>query len=275
MEQLNSKLTRQLINHGIDIEHSDSDKDTLILKAVPVNTNTFNKEKTNLLIRHEKKMGQFIVFVDENLKYTGSDQRLLNVFKNVSSRNGWQFLNFYTSGIKTPTEVIQEIMVLLWGNKPHPAITDNRYIQETQAEDTDTENAGMKKYVTNLSEKVKSGSCMPTIGREREIEFIIATVLKYDHPKSPVIMGDSGIGKSNLINGVTSKLLTFKPELQMMQLNVADLFSGLNFPSETDEVLKKIFNLSMWKNLKKKSVFLWMRCPAKRSLMKTTQLCDT
>jgi len=245
MEQLNSKLTRQLRHHGVNIEHSDADKDTLILKAVPVNTDTFNKEKTNLLIRHEKKMNQFIVFVDENLKYTGSDRRLLSVFKNVTSRNGWQFLNYYTSGIKSPTQVIQEIMALLWGNKPHPAITDNRFIQEQKIEETETEDAGMDNYVFDLTDKVKNGSYMPTIGRAREIEFIISIVLKYDHPKTPVIMGEPGTGKSNLIYGVTKKLLSFKPELQMLQLNVADLFSGLNFPSETDEVLKKIFNISI------------------------------
>ncbi|MBN2410567.1 hypothetical protein JXQ31_02670 [candidate division KSB1 bacterium] len=245
MEPLNSKLSRQLLNHGIDIEQTDSDKDTLILKAVPVNTAEFNKEKTNLLIRHEKKMGRFMVFVDENLKYTGPDIRLMNVFKYVTSRNGWRFLNIYTLGGKSPAEVIQEIMALLWGNKPHPVITDNSYIEEPQVEQKDTKDAGIESYMTNLTELVKSGSCMPTIGREREIEFIIATVLKYDHPKTPIITGESGIGKSNLIYGVTEKLSSFKPELQIMQLNTADLFSGLNFPSETDEVLKKIFNISI------------------------------
>ena len=98
MNGIDPKLLEKLIISGIGIEPTDNE--TLIFKSVPVHPKYFNKEKTNILIRFHKRFKQYMVFVDENLEFTGKRHELSNRFKNnktktISCSTRWYIQSFF------------------------------------------------------------------------------------------------------------------------------------------------------------------------------------
>ena len=100
----------------------------------------------------------------------------------------------------------------------------------------------------------KKGKLDPVIGREKEIERV-AQVLSRRKKNNPVLIGEPGVGKTAIIEGLAQRIVRKTvPRLlhnkRILSLDLAALVSGTKYRGQFEERLKSIMNeLESRKNL--------------------------
>ncbi len=102
----------------------------------------------------------------------------------------------------------------------------------------------LEKYTVNLSQMAKAGKLDPVIGRDEEIRRIIQ-ILSRRTKNNPVLLGDPGVGKTAIIEGLAQRIIdgdvpdTLKNR-QIISLDLAGLLAGAAFRGEFEQRLKKL-----------------------------------
>ncbi|HEY2149697.1 MAG TPA: ATP-dependent Clp protease ATP-binding subunit ClpA [Vicinamibacterales bacterium] len=99
-------------------------------------------------------------------------------------------------------------------------------------------------YCTNLSERARTGLLDPLIGRTEELQRTIE-VLCRRRKNNPVFVGEAGVGKTAMAEGLAVKLLADDaPELlkdaEVFALDTAGLLAGTRFRGDFEERFKAV-----------------------------------
>lgn len=226
MLRLPPDLLRQLERWGVDLEELGTD--LLVLRGLPVDPDSFNKPRTNLLIRWTGPGLPCLVGVDADLVYAGDDPATARLFAGAQRRKGW--LLFPLSG-DSCSAVAQQALGLL-GSPAGPGGAPRR---PTGAK-LSTQSDSLETLGTNLSRLARQGLDQPTVGRDSEIERVCASLLGW-RPRLPLIVGESGVGKTNLLHAVARKLAELRPELEVIRVNLSLAMAGIMFDCERENVL--------------------------------------
>ena len=102
------------------------------------------------------------------------------------------------------------------------------------------------KYCINKNELVASGKTNPVVGFEREIASFFE-ILGRKTKSNLLIIGESGVGKTALVNGFVTRLLSGNVPAFMLgsvvyELDLAALASGTVNNMETEDRFKKVLN---------------------------------
>jgi ATP-dependent Clp protease ATP-binding subunit ClpB len=102
------------------------------------------------------------------------------------------------------------------------------------------------KYCSNKLEEVKNNPAADIIGRDEELK-VISEVLSRKLKPHIIITGESGVGKSFLVEGFCSKIanntaLTAFNKATVYELNTGALFAGASYKGEVEDRLQKLFN---------------------------------
>lgn len=116
--------------------------------------------------------------------------------------------------------------------------------------DTSKVETALQQYTTNLTEKVKSDDWIKIIGREKELDLLQQVLLRHDKPNA-IIVGNDGIGKTKLVEGLARIYLEKHPEYTFYQLDTLSLISNLLLKGELENRIK---NLSIALKNKKSAV---------------------
>ena len=121
-------------------------------------------------------------------------------------------------------------------------IDDNQ--QEKKPEDSED---FLNQFCTNLNKKVKDSSIDPIIGRENEISRIIH-VLSRRKKNNPIFVGDPGVGKTALAEGLAYKIVNREvpnclQDSIIYSLDLGGVLAGTRFRGDFEERLKKLINI--------------------------------
>lgn len=105
----------------------------------------------------------------------------------------------------------------------------------------------LKKYGRILNEEFKKDHLDPVIGRDQEIRRIIQ-ILSRRKKNNPVLIGEAGIGKTAIVEGLTQRIEnqdvpTNLLKKQIFELNLGALISGSSMLGEFEKRLKTILDI--------------------------------
>ena len=115
--------------------------------------------------------------------------------------------------------------------------------EENQAEEKKEEESPLDKFGYDLTEKARQGKLDPVIGRSKEIERIIQTLSRRTK-NNPVLIGESGVGKSAVVEGLALEIAngtvpsTLRDKI-IFSLNLSGVLAGTKYRGEFEQRFKE------------------------------------
>ncbi|SFC30959.1 type VI secretion system ATPase TssH [Pragia fontium] len=104
----------------------------------------------------------------------------------------------------------------------------------------------LDKYATNMTQQAIDGKLDPVLGRDKEIDLMV-DILSRRRKNNPIVVGDAGVGKSALIEGLAIRIAKDRvPErllgTQIMSLDLGSLQAGASVKGEFEKRFKGIMS---------------------------------
>ncbi len=215
-------------DHGVDLKHYSLKLETFIKKAHPkikrVDSN-YNPEPTMGLHR----------CIDRALKQAQSSGKtvisalhiLLSIFEETES-----YALFVLEEMGLSPLIIME------------HITENGSSIEASPQSTSGKDP-LKQYCTNLNLKFNKGDSPKLIGRTQELSRVLE-VLSRKNKNNPLLVGDPGVGKTAIGEGL-AELVTLQKappkfkDLEVFSLDLSALLAGAKYRGDFEGRLKSLF----------------------------------
>ena len=118
--------------------------------------------------------------------------------------------------------------------------------RSAQGEDSESTYEALEKYTRDMTQDARDGKIDPIIGRNDEIRRTLQ-VLSRRTKNNPVLMGEPGVGKTAIVEGIASRIATDDvPESlknkKVLSLDLAALLAGAKYKGEFEERLKSVMS---------------------------------
>lgn len=109
-----------------------------------------------------------------------------------------------------------------------------------------TDQSDLARFAENLTARAYAGNIDPVLARDKEIDLMI-DILSRRRKNNPIVVGDAGVGKSALIEGLALRIVNKQvpPHLQNVELwslDLAALQSGASIKGEFEKRLKSVID---------------------------------
>ena len=224
---------------------------------------------TDLLIAFQQNIQAFIQSTDRAIndlpevktpQGQGIDTGTLKIFqeaeKKLSDFND-QFVaidNLLVQCLSSGDSGIQKIVKEhnLDSNEFRKFVIQKRNGQKVDSETGENTIGALDKFTINITDLAKEGKLDPVIGRNEEIRRSIQ-VLSRRTKNNPVLIGDPGVGKTAIIEGIAQRIVNndvpegIKNKI-ILSLDMAALLAGSKYRGEFEERLKSVLDQIKAKN---------------------------
>ncbi|OQY02498.1 MAG: ATP-dependent Clp protease ATP-binding subunit ClpA [Desulfobacteraceae bacterium 4572_130] len=117
-------------------------------------------------------------------------------------------------------------------------------ISETEKQREKKQSTALEMFTTNLIEKAQKGRIDPIIGRDNEIERAMQ-ILCRRRKNNPIFIGDPGVGKTAIAEGLALKVHNKKmpnllKSLEIFSLDMGVILAGTKYRGDFEERLKNV-----------------------------------
>ena len=129
-------------------------------------------------------------------------------------------------------------------NKIQSKISEIRKNSKSDSESSDDNFNALEKYTINVTQKAQNRELDPVIGRDEEIRRTIQ-VLSRRTKNNPILIGDPGVGKTALIEGLAQRIVNkdVPKSLENKVIRILDLgllLAGAKYRGEFEERLQNV-----------------------------------
>ena len=130
------------------------------------------------------------------------------------------------------------------GDTPNPIDLTEHFEKDNLKPKNHSKNGVLHLYTENMLKEAKSGIYENLIGRNEELNRI-TEVLCRKTKNNPVIVGESGVGKTALIQGLATKITKkevpeFLQDFKVFRLEIGTLLAGAKFRGDLEERIRQI-----------------------------------
>lgn len=175
-------------------------------------------------------------------EYVGVEHILLALLKYEQS----EIPNFFKDFNATEEDIIAEVREYLHLSKEHKPPKSGRVklIKKNLSKPSEVKLQNLEKFATNLNELAKQGKFDNIIGKEQEI-YDASEILCRRTKNNPVLLGEPGVGKTAIVEGLTQKIVTgtcsdFLLTKIIYSLDLGSLIAGTKYRGQFEERLKGI-----------------------------------
>ena len=193
---------------------------------------------------------------DEDSKVVSVDSSFVALLERANksaSDNGDSFVDtltvfkqFYTEGIdNAPLNILRGV-----GLTVEKVVTSFKQIRGTKKVKSRKERSGFKtleKYCTNMIKSANNNEFSPVIGREKEMRRIIQ-ILCRKSKNNPIVIGESGVGKTAIVEGLAQKLSRndvpdFLKGAELFELNMSALIGGAAHRGDLEKRVNELMDV--------------------------------
>ena len=122
--------------------------------------------------------------------------------------------------------------------------TDNDSPTLTKKKTSKTGTPVLDNFCTDLTEKARKGELDPVVGRDKEMERV-AQILSRRKKNNPILIGEPGVGKSAIVEGLAQRIIERKVARQLwgkrvLTLDMAALVAGTKFRGQFEERVRNL-----------------------------------
>ncbi len=130
--------------------------------------------------------------------------------------------------------------------KIYQALQTMRGSQRVTDQDAENKYMALERFARDITALAKQGKLDPVIGRDDEIKRLIQ-VLSRRTKNNPVLIGDAGVGKTAIIEGLAQRIVDKNvPEIlkdkRILALDMGALVAGSKYRGEFEERLKSVMD---------------------------------
>jgi ATP-dependent Clp protease ATP-binding subunit ClpC len=159
------------------------------------------------------------------------------VYSIVSQKNASATVLLKNMNVRTD-DILAELEQLL----------NKQSYEESSSDTTKRRRKGKKtlldQYSTDLTMQAKEGKLDPVVGREMQIRRLV-TILNRRTKNNPVLIGEPGVGKTAIVEGVASRIIKDDVpdaliDKRIVMLDLAAMIAGTKYRGEFEDRLKKV-----------------------------------
>jgi len=233
---------------GYSIDDVREEVETLIKSSSEKNAQGKKTEPGNLVhtprAKHVFELA-FRIARELGHSYVGTEHLLLAL---LQEGNGIAAKALIDMGIE-PNQLYNKVVEILGGLAAQAAGEQQTPYNAAQSNIKNKKKSVIEMFSKNLTQLAKEGKLDPVIGRDKEIQRIIQ-ILSRRTKNNPVLIGEPGVGKTAIAEGLALKIVSgdvpeFLMDKKLVSLDMAAIVAGTKYRGEFEQRLKMIINEAM------------------------------